>query len=179
MESDSEMSGADADVVEAESIDSGPRRIGSRLDLVIGIVFVGLGVFLFFGVWSLPEFGPTAPGAGFLPRIIAVLFVILGAALAIKQFGRKARAKGRPEGEIGRFNWRVLPVFALLVVVAFIYVPAGFLISAFVIMAALVFGLERKFTLAAILTVVLVPVAFWELFYHLLGVPLPTGILYF
>jgi hypothetical protein len=43
----------------------------------------------------------------------------------------------------------------------------------------LTFGIERKFTMASVATVVLVPVVSWILFAVLLEVRLPEGLLFF
>lgn len=148
-----------------------------RVDLGIGIVSIVLGIIVILTSQDLASFAGNGPGPGFLPRALALIFILGGLALAIKEIIRPSTETLDAVGLAG--NVRVLYVFTLLIVVAVIFEPLGFIVAMLLLMAGLVFGLERKFNLAAILTVVLVPVVCWTLFAVLLRVRLPEGILFF
>lgn len=148
-----------------------------RVDLGIGLFFVALGLFVLWASRDLAVLDRTSPGPGFLPRVLVVIFIVAGATLAVKQLVRPSTGAFVPVGRGG--NTRVLAIFALLAVVLVSMEPLGFILAMLILMAGLMFGIERKFTVASVATVVLVPVVFWTLFAVLLGVRLPEGLLYF
>jgi hypothetical protein len=45
-----------------------------------------------------------------------------------------------------------------------------------ILIAALLFGVERRFNWRSLVLAVVVPVGVYELFVHLLSIPLPTGV---
>lgn len=149
----------------------------AKVDLGVGLFFVGLGVFVLWAARDLAVLTANSPGPGFLPLGLAIIFLVAGAALAIKQFVSPSTgtvSSGERGGTV-----RVLAVFALLAVVVVGLETLGFITSMLILMGGVMFGLERKFTIAALATVILVPVGFWALFAVLLGVRLPEGPLFF
>ena len=59
-------------------------RVRSRTDLVVGGLFLVLGVYLTVSAAALPSDSGGLPGAGFFPRIIGVVTVLLSSALLLK-----------------------------------------------------------------------------------------------
>ena len=152
-------------------------RAMSTVDLGVGLFFVGLGGFVLWASRDLAVFTVNSPGPGFLPLGLAVIFLVAGGALALKQFISPSTgtvSAGQRGGTV-----RVLAVFALLAVVVVGLETLGFITSMLILMGGVMFGIERKFTIAALATVILVPVGFWALFAVLLGVRLPEGPLFF
>lgn len=148
-----------------------------RVDFVVGVVFVLLGLFVLWAGRDLELVADSAPGPGFLPTGLAVIFIGAGALLAAKQFFKPSTGEVSSAGRPGTF--RVLAVFALLALTVAVFEPLGFILATTLLLAGLLFGVERKFTVAAVATVALLPVGLWTLFSVLLGVRLPEGILYF
>jgi len=148
-----------------------------RVDLGVGIFFVVLGLFVVYAAQDLAVFTRNSPGPGFLPRGLAIIFIVTGSVLAVKQFVRPSTGSAPSMDPAG--TGRVVAIFVLLGIVIATMEPLGFIVSMLILMAGVMFGIERTFTKTAILTVALVPVAFWTLFAVLLGVRLPEGLLYF
>lgn len=148
-----------------------------RVDLGVGIFFVLLGIGVLLASQDLPLFTRNSPGPGFLPRGLAVIFIITGAVLAFKQFVNPSSGRFAAPDPGGAL--RVVGCFVLLAVVIAVMEPLGFLVSMLLLMAGIMFGIERTFTPTAFLVVALVPVVFWTLFAKVLGVRLPPGVLSF
>ncbi|HEX5405594.1 MAG TPA: tripartite tricarboxylate transporter TctB family protein, partial [Pseudonocardiaceae bacterium] len=53
----------------------------------------------------------------------------------------------------------------------------GFVPAMAILIAVLLFGVERRLNWRALLVAVVVPVGVYELFVHLLSIPLPTGLI--
>ena len=152
-------------------------------DAVFGAILVLLGVAVLVVVQSFPRIPGQNVGPGLFPGALAVAMVVCGAVLIAT--GLKAR---RSAG--ATFRWAVAPewlrsgrhVVAFLVLVAsnvfylLVVDRLGFLLTAFVYLAALMWVLRVRLAVA-------VPVAFimalaiHYAFYKLLRVPLPWGVL--
>ncbi|MBO0841136.1 MAG: tripartite tricarboxylate transporter TctB family protein, partial [Sciscionella sp.] len=52
----------------------------------------------------------------------------------------------------------------------------GFVPAMAILVALLLFGVERRLNWRSLVVAVVVPVGVYELFVHLLGIPLPTGV---
>lgn len=154
-----------------------PTRSMRRVDLGVGLFFVALGLVVWWASQDLAVFARTSPGPGFLPRGLVVVFVVVGGILAVKQFVRPSTGTLNRVGRGGTL--RVLSVFALLLVVLLTLKTLGFILAMLIFMAGVTFGIERKFTVVSVITVVLVPVVSWILFAVLLEVRLPEGLLFF
>ncbi len=148
-----------------------------RIDLGVGIFFVALGIGVILAGQELAVFTRNSPGPGFLPRGLAIIFIVTGAILAIKQFVNPSQ--GHFEALDRNGTLRVVGAFVLMAVVIGVMESLGFIVSMLLLMAGIMFGIERKFTPTAFLVVALVPIVFWTLFAVLLGVRLPPGVLYF
>jgi hypothetical protein len=148
-----------------------------QVDFVVGVGFVLFGLVVFWAARDLAVRADSAPGPGLLPKALAIVFVVAGGLLAAKQFVRPSTGAAVRAGSAG--NTRVLAVFVLMTVTVVVFEPLGFILATTLLLAGLLFGVERKFTAVAAATVLLLPSALWALFAVLLGVRLPTGLLYF
>jgi len=55
----------------------------SRTDLVVGALFLALGLYLVVSATALPAGSGGLPGSGFFPRIIGIVMALLSAALLV------------------------------------------------------------------------------------------------
>jgi len=161
----------------AEEPDTSSRRTYRWIDFAAGVFFVALGLFVLSQMDELDILATNRPGPGLLPLILSAVFVVAGAALAVKQLVRP-NTKPYPATSRGG-GARVAAVFALLVGTVVLFEPLGFILSSVLLMGGLTFGIERKFTITAVCVVLLVPVLLWVLFAILLGVRLPPGLIFF
>jgi hypothetical protein len=148
-----------------------------QVDFLVGLAFVLFGLLVFWAARDLAIRTDSAPGPGMLPKTLAVVFVVAGGLLAAKQFVRPSTGTAVRVGNAG--NTRVLAVFVLMAVTVAVFETLGFILATTLLLAGLLFGVERKFTAVAAATVLLLPAGLWALFAVLLGVRLPAGLLYF
>lgn len=148
-------------------------------DTFMGAGFVGAGALVFAVTLSYPPGDAGQPGPAFFPRIVAVLMAAFGVALAM--------AGARRHEPIARVDWRqrvgsrgfVDALFVIGAVVGYIALAdrLGFLITgtalAFVLMYRLQVGALRSAVVAVVFTVIV-----HFLFFKVLRVPLPTGLLW-
>ncbi len=146
-----------------------------RNDIIVGCIFVALGIFIFTQTISYPSPEKGHPGPGLFPNILAILFIAFGGTLIYK--AREPLSKN--EAEIVSGSKRVLNALLVLGIVA-VYVilvdSVGFLITSavllFVLMKMLGVTLLRS-TIASITITLFINLMFSKI----LRVPLPIGIL--
>jgi putative tricarboxylic transport membrane protein len=170
-----EPAGPDGPVGDAEP--AGPPVSARAGDLVAGLLFVAIGLFVLYTGRDLVFQGEFAAGPGFFPRILAIILVVVGGALAIKQFVRPAQ--GQVPIPSGPGAMKIAATFAALLVAVLLIEELGFILTASLLIAVLLFGVERKFTITAVVVSIALPVAFWTLFVVLLGARLPAGLVSF
>ena len=152
-------------------------------DTLWGALFALLGAAILWHVQGFPRIPGQNVGPALFPGVLAVAMLVCGAILIVS--GLKAR---RVDGAASRWSvapeWlrsrRHLLAFAVLVASNVFYLLVvdrlGFLLTAFVYLAALMWVLRVRLAIA-------VPVAFimalaiHYAFYKLLKVPLPWGVL--
>ena len=148
-------------------------------DAVLGGVFLALSIAVLVTVQSYPKIPGQSIGPGAFPGLIAVL--LAGCSIALIWRGWRNRGR-QPLVEMGA--WLGSPRHLLNFLVATgalaFYVLAsdrlGFLICGTVILLALFLALRVRRLLALALAVLL-PVVIHLIFYKLLRVPLPWGVL--
>ena len=152
-------------------------------DALWGALFALLGAALLWHVQGFPRIPGQNVGPALFPGALAVAMLVCGAILIVS--GMKAR---RAEGAASR--WVVAPewlrsrrhVVAFLVLVAsnVFYLLAvdrlGFLLTAFVYLAALMWVLRVRLAVALPVAFIMA-LAIHYAFYKLLRVPLPWGVL--
>ena len=144
-------------------------------DVFSGAVIALFGVFMFFQSLQLSFFIEEVPGPGFFPALVAIALVLLGLWLVAT---RLRAARDTADGfklPSRRQATRSLSLWATVLVGALLVGPLGFLLAMFVLVGVILFVLEGRRGLGAVLTTVLIPILSWLLFAQLLQVPLPAG----
>jgi putative tricarboxylic transport membrane protein len=157
--------------------------------VVLGVVVAALGGFAVFAAAGLDMFGEHGvPGPGFFPELLAGALVVLGVLLAVVSVVRIRRETGgigiagvqtapaedfdlRTMVRAGRVWIGFAASVPLLVLVGF--VPAMALLVAY-----LLFAVERLRGLRPLAAVILIPVLIYLVFAYLLAVDLPLGSLF-
>ena len=148
-------------------------------DALLGLVFLALSIGVLVDIQSFPKIPGQSIGPGAFPGLIAIL--LAGCSLALIRRGWRARRE-RPLVAVGAWLGSFTHVRNFLVGVGALlfYVVAaetiGFLICGAIILLALFLSLKVRPVLAVVLAVLL-PVAIHLIFYKLLRVPLPWGVL--
>lgn len=142
-----------------------------RTDHVAGAAFIGFGLLVYALSGELPFGRLSMPGAGFLPKLIAGLLIVLGAVLALR-----ANQESAPLIDIA---WNDLPHAASVIVITAaaiaLYTWAGFIITMIALMFALLVLVERQNIFRAGLYSLLVALLAFGLFDKILRAPLPIG----
>lgn len=141
-----------------------------RTDHAAGAAFVLLGVFVLALSGDLPSGDLSMPGAGFMPKIIAVVMILLGCTIALR---------GRESPRFTSLDWSDLKHAALIVVLTSVavalYTTLGFIITMTALLMSLLVVAERRNPVrAAVFSIVVVVTAF-TLFDRFLEAPLPSG----
>ncbi len=151
-------------------------------DWVIGALFVLAGAAVFVATLGFPRLEDGAPGPALFPRVLAVLMVGFGAALAVGAL--RARRRGAPPAapppalvaRAGLVN--ALLVFAAIVAFMVVAPGLGFLLTSAAILFALMWRLGTSPARAALASAGLT-LFVYVIFGKLLRVPLPLGLLWF
>ena len=152
-------------------------------DAVWGALFALLGAAILWHVQGFPRIPGQNVGPGLFPGVLALAMLVCGALLIAT--GLKAR-----RGAGATFRWAAAPewlrsrrhllAFAVLVASNVFYLLVverlGFLLTAFVYLAALMWVLRVRLAVA-VLVAFLMALAIHYAFYKLLRVPLPWGVL--
>ena len=148
-------------------------------DAVLGAVFLALSIAVLVTIQSFPKIPGQSIGPGAFPGLIAIL--LAGCSIALIWRGWRERAS-QPLVAIGAWlgSPRHIQNFLIAVGGLVFYVLAsdqiGFLICGVIILLALFLTLRVRPLLAMPLAIVL-PVVIHLIFYKLLRVPLPWGVL--
>src|SRR6185436_6197590 len=148
-------------------------------DALLGAVFLALSIAVLVTIQGYPRIPGQSIGPGAFPGLIAIL--LGGCSLALIWRGWRER---RVQPLVAMGAWLASPRhllnFCLTVALLVFYVLAadtiGFLICGTVILLALFFALGVKPWLAVVLAF-LVPLVIHLIFYKMLRVPLPWGLL--
>jgi hypothetical protein len=140
-----------------------------RADHVAGATFVGIGLLIFALSGDLPTGRLSMPGSGFLPKIIAALLILFGAALVLR---------ARESEAFSAISWSDLPHALAVIAIAAggiaLYTKAGFLVALFLMIAALLIVIERRNPLRAVIYAASVVVITFVGFAYLLKTPMPN-----
>lgn len=172
-----------------------------RADVVAGTVVAVLGAFALVTALNLAFLSDSGvPGPGFFPTLLSGLLVVLGVVLgATSALGRQRRGRARRDSDVdaadpagrpssGELTAAASPsgrgqvlragtVWVCFLVAVPILTFVGFVPAMAILIALLLFGVERRLNWRSLVVAVVVPVGVYELFVHLLGIPLPTGVL--
>ena len=141
-----------------------------KADHIGGAVFVAAGLSIFAVSGDLP-FGSLAfPGAGFMPKVLAALLIIMGALLA---------ASGRDSAGLRELGWadvsHAAAVAAITAAAIYLYRRLGFVITLPLMLFAFLAVVERKRLIPAAVYSVGVTALAYLVFHRLLLAPIPRG----
>lgn len=165
-----------------DDIDWQAVRFTRRVHVVLGLVVAACASWMLYrSATELPYRGDNGePGPGYLPMLLTACLVALGLALAaVSVFGPRARSGEAPTLSIGRAEiGRALLVWLALGICAALLEPLGFLVAGEVLVLLIILVVERMRSVPSIITLLLLPPAFYFLFETLLEVQLPEGFLW-
>jgi hypothetical protein len=145
-----------------------------RSDHIAGGAFVAFGALVLALSGDLPVGTLSFPGAGMMPKLMAVLLIVFGVLLVI-------RAGESPP--LASLSWSDLPHAARVVLITAVaialYQTLGFLITMALMLFALTFAAERRHPLAAAAFSIGVVALTYLLFTVALKSPLERGLLGF
>lgn len=148
----------------------------------LGVVATAMGVVALIDASGLAVFGEKGvPGPGFFPVFLSVAVVVLGVLQVAVSILRGVREGARPAGQMSGVRAELLRAasvwIGLLISVALMSL-VGFVPATVLLIAYLVFGVERVRGVKAALVIVAVPLVTYALFVFVLGVDLPTSPLF-
>ncbi len=141
-----------------------------RADHVASAAFIALGVLIIALSGDLPTGQLSMPGSGFLPKLIALLMIILGAALLLRA------GESQPLVSLGWADGKhALMVLGLTAAAVELYTRLGFILTMVLMIVGLLVIIERRNPIRAAIYSVAVVMLSYEMFVWLLKAPLPTG----
>ena len=143
-----------------------------KADHIAGAFFVAVGLLVVALSGDLPFGQLSMPGAGFLPRIVAILIVVFGGSLFLR--ARESPAFTEIVWDDGRHALQVIVITAVAIS---LYVVLGFIITMILMMIGLTIVIERKNPLRAGAYSAGVVLVTYVTFAHVLKSPLPPGVL--
>ena len=139
-----------------------------RADHVAGAAFIVFGLLVLALSGDLPTGQLSMPGSGFLPKIIATMTIIFGAALVLR---------ARESGPYSDLDWGDGKHAALVTVITaaaiYLYTWLGFIITMVLLMMALLLVVERRNVVRAGIYSATVVLFTYVCFAWLLKTPLP------
>jgi putative tricarboxylic transport membrane protein len=143
----------------------------TRADLAAGLVLIGLGIFIIFQATKLDYSSEYGPGPGFLPLWLGIGFVVLASALLWNSRG--------PTDKDSKALWseakRALTAWAALIVGMALLKRIGFVLSFTLLSIFLVWAVDRRSPLTAMVVAICSALGFYLIFSVALGLPLPQG----
>lgn len=164
-----------------------------RSDTVLGVVVILIGAGALLMASRMPFYTESAPGPGFFPTLVSSGLVIMGLILT-RQATRPLKPEVRAVGAVGPLDREAhgkapqpargtafIPRRPLAVLIGYLAcVPLlallGFVLTAILLFAYLLFFVERRRSFGAVAAVLAIPVATWLLFVQVLGIELPHGL---
>ena len=139
-----------------------------RSDHVAGAAFIAFGAAIIALSGDLPTGQLSMPGSGFLPKIVAVLTIVLGLALFVR---------ARESAPFASLGWgdaaHAGMVIAITAAATFLYVRLGFIITMILLMFSLLVIVERRNVVRAGIYSAAMVVVTYGVFAYLLKAPLP------
>ncbi len=146
-----------------------------RVSIVISAVMIAISLYVIVAARSFPGASNGAPGPGFFPTILAIIIIGLSISLIIKENGVN-RDSDEP---VFRNNFLKVVICAVIMAayiilmeyISYIYVTP-------VAIAALMLDFEERRPLPIIITALGTTLAIYVVFYMVLAVRLPQGMLF-
>ena len=143
-----------------------------RSDHLAGATVVALGLLVIALSGDLPVGNLSMPGAGFLPMLVAVLIIILGAALFFR--ARESRSYSELGWDDGK---HAVAVIGIAAAAAALYITLGFVVTMILMMVALLVLVERRNAIRAAIYSIGVVMVTYVVFVYVLRSPMPDGLL--
>jgi Tripartite tricarboxylate transporter TctB family len=141
-----------------------------RADHVAGGAFVAFGALVLALSGDLPVGSLSMPGAGMLPKLVAILLIVFGLVIVLR---------GRESAPLASLSWNDLPhaarVVAITAIAIALYQTLGVVITMALMLFTLIFGAERRNPLAAAAFSIGVVALTYLLFEVALKTPLEHG----
>jgi Tripartite tricarboxylate transporter TctB family len=141
-----------------------------RTDHIAGGVFAALGLGVLALSGDLPTGSLSFPGAGMMPKLIAILLTLFSLMLVMR---------AKDSAPLANIAWDDLPhaarVIAITAVAVALYQTLGFVITMALLLFALTFAVERRPAASAALFSLGVVALTWLLFKLALRTPLEPG----
>jgi hypothetical protein len=141
-----------------------------RTDHAAGAAFMLLGLAVLVLGSDLPMGRLSMPGAGFVPKLVAVLTILLGGLIVIG--GRASPPFSSLDWSDSRHAWTIVLTTAIGVT---LYTVIGFVITMGLLLLALLVVAERRNVVRATVFSLVVVILVFGLFDKLLKAPLPSG----
>jgi len=182
-QTDSVNTGPTAAVEESEAIpDHSVLSTSPVAQAGLGAVAAAFGVIALIDASGLDVFGKKGvPGPGFFPVSLSVAVIALGLLLTAVSVLRGLRHGRGPAGQmhgVGAELLRAAGVWLGFLIGVALMPLIGFVPATIVLIAYLVFGVERIKGIKAVLVIVAVPLVAYALFVFVLGVELPASTLF-
>ena len=143
------------------------------MGIIIGICTIVLGISIVVISADFPTLASGYPGPGLFPQILGILFFLSGLTISIERIAARDWPRFNP------FQPGTLKVFLVISAVLFYVVCSnilGFFLTVFIILTGLMFILKVPLYVSLGLGAG-VTLTIHLIFYKLLGVPLPVGLL--
>jgi hypothetical protein len=145
-----------------------------RSDHIAGAALAAFGFLVLAMSGDLPLGTLAFPGAGMMPKLVAVLLIVFALLVVVR---------GKESAPLASLSWDDLPhalrVMAVSAAAIFVYQIAGFLITMTLLLFALVFAVEHRPLLRAASFSIGVVVLTYVLFTMVLKTPVEPGLLGF
>lgn len=146
-------------------------------EVVSALLFASVGAVTGAMAYRLGLGSISHPGPGFFPLGIAALLCLMSLGLLVKGFLLQKRASSTEDAQ--KTSWaRPLLTLAVLSGYGVFFTRIGFVLSTFILMMILVWGVGRQRPLLAFIISTLTVGVAYALFVATLGLPLPKGSLF-
>lgn len=151
----------------------------NKAETVAGALVSAIGVILLLHARKLEYMIESVPGPGFLPLWLGIGILACGVILAVK-----ALSPAFARGEVQRIEWperagwgQIAVMLGGLAIALYVLEPLGFLLTASIFIACLMFSLGVRSWPRLIAMPIAAAVVLHLVFVVWLGVPLPMGVL--
>jgi hypothetical protein len=146
----------------------------NKRDLISGLFWLGIAIFVFTKALELGVGAPSTPGAGFLLFCSSLLFGLLSIVLTIKAVVHSGGQKGVAELWQGLSWGNVVIAVVALVLYCLFLVKIGFIIATTAFMAVL-YGVGRMKIWVVIVSALVTVALTYIIFHYALQIEFPRG----
>ena len=146
----------------------------NKRDLISGLFWLGIAIFVFTKALELGVGTPSTPGAGFLLFCSSLLFGLLSIVLAIKAVAHSGGGKGIAELWQGLSWGNVVITVVALVLYCLFLVKIGFIIATTAFMVVL-YGVGRMKIWVVVASALVTVALTYVIFHYALQIEFPRG----